>query len=76
MVVIRKKTMLLAPELLAEARAACGAATDTDAIRQGLQALIQRAASQRLARAVRRGVERGPVVDVPRRRSRARRRHA
>ena len=71
---LMKKTMLLAPELLAEARQACGAATDTDAIRQGLQALIQRAASHRLAQLIRRGVETGPVVDVPRRREPPRRR--
>jgi len=71
-----KKTMLIEPALLAEARAASGAATDTEAIRQGLRALIERAASRRLATLIRRGVETGPITDKPRRRERRRKRSA
>jgi Arc/MetJ family transcription regulator len=51
--------------LLAEARAACGAATDTATVHKALRALV-RAAHEELR--VLLGTERGPVVDVPRRR--------
>jgi Arc/MetJ family transcription regulator len=43
-----KKTFYLDDELLEEARAACGASTDTDTVRQGLEALVRNAAYQRL----------------------------
>ena len=43
-----KKTFNIDEKLLKEAKAACGAATDTEAIRQGLQALVRHAAYQRL----------------------------
>jgi hypothetical protein len=73
-----KKTMLLEPALLAAAKAACGAGTDTETVRQGLQALVRQAAYQEMRRLL--GTEPGPVVDVPRRRepgkTRARRRRA
>ena len=66
-----KKTFHVSDELLSEARAACGATTDTDTIRLGLEALIRHAAYQRL-RALR-GSE--PAArDVPRRRERSQRR--
>jgi hypothetical protein len=63
-----KKTLHVDDALLREARAACGAATDTDTVRQGLQALVRHAAYQRL-RALR-GSE--PLArDTPRRREKA-----
>ena len=43
-----KKTLHIDEALLAEAKAACGATTDTDTVRLGLEALVRRAASQRL----------------------------
>jgi Arc/MetJ family transcription regulator len=60
-----KKTVHIDDRLLAEAKAACQARTDTDAIRLGLEALVRHAAQQRL-RALR-GTE-PSAVDVPRRR--------
>ncbi len=69
-----KKTFHIEDDLLREARAACGATTDTDTIRLGLEALIRHAAYQRL-RALR-GSEPG-ARDVRRRRERpASRKHA
>jgi hypothetical protein len=69
-----KKTFHVSADLLREARAACGASTDTDTIRLGLEALIRHAAYERL-RALR-GSEPG-ARDVKRRRDRpATRRHA
>jgi len=60
-----KKTMHIDGHLLAQAKLACGAATDTETVRRGLEALIRHAAHQRL-RALR-GTE--PAArDVPRRR--------
>ncbi|HET9783528.1 MAG TPA: type II toxin-antitoxin system VapB family antitoxin [Terriglobales bacterium] len=47
-----KKTLNIDAELLAEARKVSGAATDTETIRQGLQALVRRAAYERLPWAV------------------------
>jgi len=44
-----KKTLNIDAELLAEARRICGAATDTQTIREGLLALVRRAALERLA---------------------------
>ncbi|HZR81074.1 MAG TPA: type II toxin-antitoxin system VapB family antitoxin [Candidatus Binatia bacterium] len=58
-----KKTLHIDEHLLARARAASGAGTDTEAVRLGLEALLRRAAYERLralrgsepeARAVRR----------------------
>jgi hypothetical protein len=60
-----KKTLHIDAKLLRDARDACGATTDTETVRQGLVALVQRAASQRLATL--RGSERH-TPDVPRRR--------
>lgn len=59
-----KKTLYVDDRLLAEAKAACQARTDTEAVRLGLEALVRHAAQQRL-RALR-GTERG-ATDVPRR---------
>lgn len=41
-----KKTFNVDAELLKKARAACGAHTDTETIRQGLEALVRSAAYQ------------------------------
>jgi Arc/MetJ family transcription regulator len=60
-----KKTVQIDERLLANAKAACQARTDTDAIRLGLEALVRHAAQQRL-RALR-GTE-SHAADVPRRR--------
>ncbi|MGH9482794.1 MAG: type II toxin-antitoxin system VapB family antitoxin [Terriglobales bacterium] len=43
-----KKTLNIDAALLQEARAACGAGTDTETVRRGLEALVQRAAFQRI----------------------------
>lgn len=61
-----KKTLFIDDALLAEAKAACDATTDTDTIRLGLEALVRHAAQQRL-RALRGSEAR--AQDVPRRRS-------
>ena len=63
-----KKTLNVDDKLLKEAKAACGAKTDTDAIRQGLEVLVRRAANQRLRALL--GTEPG-ARDVPRRREAA-----
>jgi len=60
-----KKTLQIDEETLRQARAACGAMTDTETVRLGLESLIRRAAYERLRRL--RGAERG-ATDVPRRR--------
>ncbi len=62
-----KKTLHIDEDLLAGAREASGATTDTDTVRLGLEALIRHAAYQRL-RALR-GSE-PHARDVPRRRER------
>lgn len=63
-----KKTLHIDDGLLAEAREVSGAATDTEAVRLGLEALLRRAAYERL-RALR-GTE--PMArPVPRRRERS-----
>jgi Arc/MetJ family transcription regulator len=62
-----KKTLHIDGTLLAEARAACGATTDTETVRLGLEALVRHAAYDRL-RALR-GSE-PHARDVPRRRER------
>jgi Arc/MetJ family transcription regulator len=62
-----KKTMHIDEQLLAEAKAASGTTTDTDAVRLGLQALVRQAAHERLRKL--RGSE--PTArDVPRRQER------
>jgi Arc/MetJ family transcription regulator len=62
-----KKTLHIDDQLLREAKAACGAGTDTDTVRLGLEALIRRAAYERL-RAL--GGTEPRARDVPRRRER------
>ena len=62
-----KKTFNVDDKLLKEAKAACGATTDTETVRLGLDALVRHAAYERL-RALR-GVE-PHATDVPRRRER------
>jgi hypothetical protein len=69
-----KKTLHINETLLREARAAVGAATDTDTVRLGLEALVRQAAYDRL-RALR-GSE-PKAADVPRRReARGRAKHS
>jgi hypothetical protein len=43
-----KKTFNVDDKLFKEAKAACGAATDTETVRLGLEALVRRAAYERL----------------------------
>ena len=62
-----KKTLHVDEQLLREARSATGAKTDTETIRLGLEALVRRAAYERL-RALR-GSE-PSARDTPRRRDR------
>jgi Arc/MetJ family transcription regulator len=64
-----KKTLHIDEQLLAEAREACGAGTDTDTVRLGLEALVRSAAYQRMRALL--GTERGAARDVPRRREAA-----
>jgi hypothetical protein len=63
-----KKTMHIDEKTLRTAKEACGASTDTETVRLGLEALIRHAAYQRLRRL--RGSEKG-AADVPRRREEA-----
>jgi Arc/MetJ family transcription regulator len=63
-----KKTLHIDERLLRDAKAASGAKTDTDTVRLGLEALVRRAAYERL-RALR-GSE-PHALDVPRRRERS-----
>jgi len=60
-----KKTFNVDKELLREAKEACGAKTDTETIRLGLQALVRHAAYERM-RAF--GGSETYSADVPRRR--------
>jgi hypothetical protein len=60
-----KKTLNVDDDLLRETKAACGAATDTETIRIGLEGLIRHAAYQRLRSLL--GTEPN-ARDVPRRR--------
>jgi len=62
-----KKTLNIDDKLLKEARAACGAATDTETVRLGLEALVRHAAYERLRGLL--GSE-PHARDVPRRRER------
>jgi len=60
-----KKTLHIDADLLKEARAACGAGTDTETIRLGLEALVRHAAYQRARAFLGTETFKG---DVPRRR--------
>ena len=60
-----KKTLHIDHNLLSQAKSASGAATDTETVRLGLQALVQRAAYQRMKAFI--GSE-PDAQDVPRRR--------
>lgn len=60
-----KKTLHIDQELLEEAKAACGASTDTETVRLGLESLVRHAAYQRLRALM--GSE-PDAQDVPRRR--------
>ncbi|MCC6164442.1 MAG: type II toxin-antitoxin system VapB family antitoxin [Acidobacteria bacterium] len=62
-----KKTLHIDERLLRDARAAAGAKTDTETVRLGLEALVRRAAYERLRTL--RGSEPG-ATDTPRRRAR------
>jgi Arc/MetJ family transcription regulator len=62
-----KKTLNIDDALFDEAKKACGAATDTETVRLGLQALVRHAAYQRIR--LLRGTE-PQARDVPRRRER------
>jgi hypothetical protein len=63
-----KKTLHIDESLLRDARTASGAKTDTHTVRLGLEALVRRAAYERLR--ILRGSERD-APDTPRRRERA-----
>jgi len=63
-----KKTLHIDKDLLAEAKRACSAATDTETVKLGLEALIRHAAYVRLKAL--RGSE-PEAKDVPRRREKA-----
>jgi len=60
-----KKTLNIDEQLFQEAKAACGATTDTETVRLGLEALVRHAAYQRLRALA--GTE-PDAVDIPRRR--------
>jgi len=60
-----KKTLNIDERLFEEAKAACGATTDTETVRLGLEALVRHAAYQRLRALI--GTE-PDAEDVPRRR--------
>lgn len=64
-----KKTLNVDDKLLDEAKAACGAVTDTETVRLGLEALVRHAAYERLLAL--RGAE-PDAKDVPRRREKPR----
>ena len=66
-IVCMKKTLHIDVQLLREAKSATGANTDTETIRLGLEALVRRAAYERL-RALRGSEPKGH--DTPRRRER------
>jgi hypothetical protein len=68
-----KKTLHVDERLLRDAKAASGANTDTETVRLGLEALVRRAAYERL-RALR-GSE-AKAQDTPRRRERASSKHS
>jgi len=60
-----KKTFNIDEQLFEQAKAACGATTDTETVRLGLEALVRHAAYQRLSALL--GSEPN-AQDVPRRR--------
>jgi Arc/MetJ family transcription regulator len=60
-----KKTLNIDEKLFEEAKAACGATTDTETVRLGLESLVRHAAYQRLSALL--GTEPN-AQDVPRRR--------
>lgn len=64
-----KKTLHIDEVVLREAKKACGASTDTETVRLGLEALIRHAAYERLRKL--RGSESG-ATDIPRRRPQTR----
>lgn len=64
-IVCMKKTLHIDEDVLAEAKRACGAATDTATVRLGLEALVRSAAYERLRSLL--GSEPN-AQDVPRRR--------
>jgi Bacterial antitoxin of type II TA system, VapB len=64
-IVHMKKTLHIDQALLDEAKAACGAATDTETVRLGLESLVRHAAYQRMRALL--GSE-PDAQDVPRRR--------
>jgi hypothetical protein len=68
-----KKTLHIDEATLSEAKKACGAATDTETVRLGLEALIRQAAYERLRKL--RGSEKN-AKDVLRRRPEARKKTA
>jgi Arc/MetJ family transcription regulator len=63
-----KRTLNIDDELLAQAKAACGAANDIETVRLGLEALVRHAAYERLQALL--GSE-PHAQDVPRRREKA-----
>ena len=63
-----KKTLNVDDDLFEQAKAACGASTDTETVRLGLEALVRRAAYERL-RSLRGSEPR--AHDVPRPREKA-----
>ena len=67
-IVCMKKTLHIDESLLKDARTACGATTDTDTVRLGLEALVRRGAYERL-RALRGSEPR--ERETPRRREQA-----
>ncbi len=64
-IICMKKTLNIDEKLFLKAKAACGAATDTETVRLGLEALVRHAAYQRLRALL--GTE-PKAHDVPRRR--------
>jgi Arc/MetJ family transcription regulator len=60
-----KKTLNIDEQLFEQAKAACGATTDTETVRLGLESLVRHAAYQRLRALL--GTEPN-AQDVPRRR--------
>ncbi|HEX5229631.1 MAG TPA: type II toxin-antitoxin system VapB family antitoxin [Bryobacteraceae bacterium] len=67
-----KKTLNIDAELFEQAKGACGASTDTETVRLGLEALVRHAAYQRLSALA--GSE-PDAQDVPRRREEPASRH-
>jgi hypothetical protein len=64
-IVRMKKTLNIDQQLFEQAKAACGATTDTETVRLGLESLVRHAAYQRLRALI--GSE-PDAQDVPRRR--------